>query len=385
MGPAGKSALKFCVRAAIGIGLILVLLHKHEIPATRVLGRMIECPVLVFLAAWAVDILGRTLCAYRWTRIAALAGNPVPFGAAWRLYFAGAFFNTCLPSTIGGDAIRVVGLGRHTGSKSVAFASVFMDRNLGMAALLSLGLLSSLLAPVTLQATWKWLQPEPMVLPLWLLFIPLIGGYVLANLILFRSRVYAWFEQVAVRRLPAKVQAKVVKLHQAIQQYRRPLLGYASVYVLSLVYQASEAAFVWLLAWGLDVRLPFWVFAAMVTFQAVAGLLPISINNIGVREAIFCAALLGQAAGLGLTPDSIKDEALALSLLYLAVVIATGLLGGAVYMAAGMTRPSQKEMDEMDAPEGAGGRTAVEAAPGAGRCLPSPLAGEGRVRGSVGN
>jgi uncharacterized protein (TIRG00374 family) len=362
LSPASKRLLKLLLRAGIGIGLVVFLLNKHQVPIDQIVDRLTACPVGIFLAAWAVDILGRTLCAFRWSRITALAGNAVPFGAAWKLYFAGAFFNTCLPTNIGGDAIRIVGLARHTGSKSVAFASVFMDRNLGMGALLLLGLVSSLVVTTSLQATLRFISSEPMVMPLWPLFLLLIAGYVLANLILFRGRIYAWFEGWVVRRLPAKVQVKVAKLHNAIQQYRRPLTEYAGIYGISLVYQISEAAFVWLLAWGLGFRLPFWVFGAMVTFQAVAGLLPISINNIGVREGIFCAVLLGQAAVLGLEEPRIKDGALALSLLYLAIIVATGLLGGLVYMAAGMTRPTEKEVEEAETGEGAG---ALPASPSA--------------------
>jgi hypothetical protein len=340
------SIVKFFLRLAVGAGLLALLLHKHEVAFHDVWQRMKDIPLLFVLAALALDLGGQTLSAYRWQCLAALTGNRISFRHAWTIYFSGMFFNTCLPTTIGGDAVRVVGFSRHTGSKSVAFASVFMDRNVGMAALLALGLVSALLVPTTLQATFHAIRGAPLVLPLWPLFLLLGLGFVLANLVLFRGGLYGLAERLALRRLPEKARAKVAKLHDAVQAYNRPPGAYGWTFLLSLGYQASEAALVWVLALGLDLPLPFWVFGAMVMFQAVAGMLPITVNNIGVREGIFCAVLLGQAPRMGMAADAVKDEALALALLYLGIVVLSGVVGGIVYLAAGISRPAQAEVDD---------------------------------------
>ncbi|MCW8133372.1 MAG: flippase-like domain-containing protein [Planctomycetota bacterium] len=342
------STLKFLGRLAIGALLVAYLLFEHEVSASEVAKYLRDLPILGILAALALDLAGQTLSSFRWARLAEIAGHPVRFGTAWKIYFSGMFFNTCLPTSIGGDVVRVVGLSKYTRSKSVALASVFMDRNVGMAALLSLGLLSALLAPVTIQITISSVSASPLVLPLWPLFLLLIAGYVLANVLLFGRRIYRLAERLVFKRLPGKVHGKIEKLHRALQSYRRPLHEYAWTYVLSLAYQASEAALVWVLARGMGLDLPFWVFAAMVLFQAVAGLLPISINNIGVRDAIFCAVLVGQAAlhRHGMTEESIKGAALALSTAYLCIVMISGMAGGIVYLVAGVPKPTEADLAE---------------------------------------
>ncbi|MGD0094832.1 MAG: lysylphosphatidylglycerol synthase domain-containing protein [Planctomycetota bacterium] len=183
------SVWKFLLRLAAGVALVGFLLHKHGVELRGVLERMVELPPLILLSAIALDLAGRLLSAYRWSRLAALAGKPIGFGRVAQLYYSGMFFNLCLPTSIGGDVFRVVGLGRNTGSKSVAFASVFMDRNIGMAALLTLGTAASLLAPTaSIQATLHFLRDEPLIVPLWPLFILLGCGYVLANVV---AMVYA--------------------------------------------------------------------------------------------------------------------------------------------------------------------------------------------------
>jgi len=343
------SILKFVVRLAVGTALVVYLLHEHDVPLDQLWQLLANVPSTALLTALVLDLGGQTLSAFRWARLAQLSGQRLSFSAAWSLYFSGMFFNTCLPTNIGGDVIRVVGFSRHTGSKSTALASVFMDRNVGMAALLTLGLASALLSGASVEATFGGVR---YALPLWPLFSALLAGYVLVNVFLFKRAVYRFVRRVILPRLPERVAVKVDKLRNALNAYRQPVTVYAWPFALSLVYQASEAAWVWVLARGLGLELPFWVFGAMVLFQAVAGLLPISINNIGVRDGIFCAVLLGQAHALGRDPERIKAAAFALSLAYLGIIIFSGLTGGLVYLLAGLPRPTEAEaLQALDPPD----------------------------------
>ena len=337
------SVWKFLLRLAAGVALVGFLLHKHGVELRGVLERMVELPPLILLSAIALDLAGRLLSAYRWSRLAALAGKPIGFGRVAQLYYSGMFFNLCLPTSIGGDVFRVVGLGRNTGSKSVAFASVFMDRNIGMAALLTLGTAASLLAPTaSIQATLHFLRDEPLIVPLWPLFILLGCGYVLANVVVF-SDVFCLVVTSLVSRLHlGSVGAKAGKLHQAVQAYRLPLNRYLLTFALSLAYQASEIGLIWLLARGLQIDVSLPVMCALVPFQAVACLLPLTFNGMGIREYVICAVLIGQ---LG---QGIQDKALALSLDYFfGVMLVSSLLGGVVYVCSGIRRPSVAEAEGM--------------------------------------
>ena len=63
-------------------------------------------------------------------------GQPQPYPWLVGVYFAGQFANNFLPTSVGGDAMRVVALGRRTGSYAQASASVFMERLTGFLAYL---------------------------------------------------------------------------------------------------------------------------------------------------------------------------------------------------------------------------------------------------------
>lgn len=235
----------------------------------------------------------------------------------------------------------------------MGLASVFMDRNVGLAALLTLGLGASLLAPSSVEATFFG---ERYVMPLWPAFLLLIAGYIAANVILFGTSIYDLAERMVLCRLPKALADKIARLHAALSAYRRPLHHFLPVYGVSLLYQASECGAVWLLAHGLGLPASFALVAAMVTFTAVGGLLPLTVNNIGVREYVFCAVLMGQAAALHTTEMAVKPLAMTLALAYFGMVVVSGLFGGMVYLFSG-SRPSAQ-----DARDGAGLSAAAAAA-----------------------
>jgi uncharacterized protein (TIRG00374 family) len=332
------SVTKFALRIAIGAVMVAYLFFEHEVGNRTVFLRMLEIPVGALLLAMCLDLLGQTLSAYRWAHLSSLGGRPVQFGKVWSVYFSGMFFNMCLPTSIGGDVIRVVGLSRQTQSKSSAIASVFMDRNVGLGALLVLGLTSSAIMHSTIQATFFHQKYQ---LELWPLFALLLAGYIAANVALFSDSFCNLVTYCVNRVHLGFVGKKIEKLHSSVQAYRLPLTVYIWPFVLSLIYQFTEIALVWILARGLGIELSPLVFAALVTFQAVACLLPITVNGVGVREAIFCAVLMGH---LGNT-DYVKNEALALSLIFFGVMVTSSLLGGIVYLVSGMPRPSVAETE----------------------------------------
>jgi uncharacterized protein (TIRG00374 family) len=339
------SVLKFAMRISVGVALVAYLLYQHELEMWQVLDTMLRSPAGLLLAAVALYLLGQLLSAYRWTVLARMAGYKVAFGGLWPIYFSGMFFNMCLPTSIGGDALRVVGLSRQTGSKSAAFASVFMDRSVGLSALLLIGIVAAVFSQSTIEAT---LFKVRYVCPVWPLFLLLIVGYVLANVCLFHDRLCDIVLAIAKRVRFGFLGDKIKKLHTSVTVYRLPLQRYLWTFLLSLVYQASEICVVWLLAYGMGIPISPWVLFALVPFQAVASLLPITVYGVGVREGLFCAFIMGQ---LGL---AYKDDALGLSLTFFGVMIVSSLAGGVVYAVSGFRQPTPAELQEAHSVGGGG-------------------------------
>ena len=88
-----------------------------------------------FLLAVLATIFQIFLGALRWREISARCAAPLGTGQALRYNMIGAFFNQTLPSTIGGDAMRLW-LVRQTGAGwRAATYSVLVDRAIGLIAL----------------------------------------------------------------------------------------------------------------------------------------------------------------------------------------------------------------------------------------------------------
>lgn len=343
------AVVKFVLRLLVGVCLIGVLLYKHEVNLDKVFENVRQMPHAYILGAVVLYLMGQLMSAYRWGRLSTLGGSPVEFNSVWPVYFSGMFFNMCLPTSIGGDVVRVVGLSRTTGSKSKALASVFMDRNVGLLALLLIGLLASVVScfqtPVSLEAV---LFGTRYPIPVWPLFVLLLVGYIGANTALFSDGFCGFVSRICTRIKIQFLSRKIERLHDSLQEYKMPVARFIPAFGISVLYQISEIGVVWLLARGLEIDVPAWVFFALVPLQAVACLLPLSFNGVGFREFVFCAVLKGQ---LGDIP-AVKSQALTLSLVFFGVVVLSSFMGGIVYMASGMSRPTVTEAEAVSAASG---------------------------------
>jgi len=343
------SYLKWILRLCVGAVLVYLLLFKHELAFKNVFAHLAELPVAYIIAALALYNCGQLMNAYRWSRLSTLGGKPATFADTWPVFYSGMFFNICLPTSIGGDVMRVVGLSRKTGSKSAALASVFMDRNIGLGGLLLVGFISSLLVVTSVEASFRGVTH---VLPLWPLFLFLIVGYAGLNTALFSDR-FCNFVTYVIKALRLKfISERIEKMHNSLQAFRKPLPRFGEAFLISFVYQCIETSVVAVLAVGMGIHTSVFVYSAMVPFQAVAALLPITFSGVGVRDAIFVAVLKGQLGD----SDSVKTVAFALAFAYFGVVVMSSLFGGVVYLLGGVTRPSAAETEALSNPAVTGGQ-----------------------------
>ena len=92
--------------------------------------------------------------AMRWEEISALCGAPLGLMQGFRYNMIGTFFNQTLPSTIGGDAMRLW-LVKHTGAGwRAATYSVLVERAVGLIALALLALLTYFVRNSTRALIW---------------------------------------------------------------------------------------------------------------------------------------------------------------------------------------------------------------------------------------
>src|SRR5690606_20765503 len=119
----------------IGMALVLHQVNPADIGHTllRTDWRWLLVTVLVFNASLVIR-------AGRWLLLLQGVNAPVRFSRLVELYFVGNFFNTFLPTSFGGDVVRAWQVTHHVPA-GVAAGTVFLDRLLGLLALLFMSLL----------------------------------------------------------------------------------------------------------------------------------------------------------------------------------------------------------------------------------------------------
>jgi len=271
----------------------------------KLLEQLDRCDWRWWFAGLAVSVLVQALAAIRWAALARPIGFLFPVTTfLWR-FFEGLFFNLCLPSSIGGDVVKAYRLADSTPSRLLAGCTVLADRLTGLAAL-------GVLAGTALTAKERALStPATLTLGAVLLVAVLLMFWVVVGSL---DRLLAMIpEQHAARHFIA----------QLLPYKLRPSLLTQAVGWSMLVQMGGSVA-VALIAQALGVSLPLSVWFAVVPLVALAMVVPVSINGVGVREGGL--ALMLKPAGVS------TDAAVAIGLLWFLATILTGLIGGVLFL-----------------------------------------------------
>jgi hypothetical protein len=258
---------------------------------------------------------GQWLSAWRWWLLLRPVSLAVPYLRMVAFYFIGMFFNIFLPTIVGGDAVKAILLSRETGAPARATMSVFMERNVGLFALLAIATAAAFVAPPVDVRGFNLLQLTLLV----------FAGFIAANIVLANRPAYRLVDYLVAMTPLAGIRSRAASLYEAIVPYRearwRGVVLAATAQ--SFLFQAVVILVVFLNANALGIRVPVAALAVFVPLISLAGMLPISVNGLGIREALYLL-LFGR---LGVPADA----AVSMALLYFAVTLAASLPGGIVY------------------------------------------------------
>jgi uncharacterized protein (TIRG00374 family) len=229
--------------------------------------------VLTLLLIW----FGHFLCIIRWKYLLAAFDIPMRTLSLLLIYGIGMFFNLVLPGLVGGDLVKTYLTGRNSRRPySLAFASVFLDRDIGVVAMVLIAVIAALVVPVQVQGH-----------SLLIYFLGLLALCALANLLLFHPKAH----QVVLRLLPAgrfrRGVQRLEMLSEALIKVRRKPTSLVLAVVLSLVNQLLVSVSGWLIALALGIDAPFKYFFVFIPAIVVITLIPISINGVGLRELAY--------------------------------------------------------------------------------------------------
>ena len=301
--------LRLALKLAVSVALVAWILSRAELSA--VLATLSSADPRFILLAAALNPLGYLASVSRWRLLIRAQGGDARLGFLVQSFLAGVFFNNLLPSTIGGDAIRVYDTARAGVPRAAAVAVVVVDRFLGLLALALFAVAGLLLSGAGAPGFALWVTAGAVALALAaaVLFLPWRGS----------PRLVARLAAL----LPARLGALAGKVAGAALAFRGRGRVLAAAFAWSLVLQAAVVLNFWLLGRALGVEIGLARFFLVVPLALFVMMAPVSINAIGVRENVFAFLL----APFGVA----SAAAVGIAWLDYGLILVQALVGGAVY------------------------------------------------------
>ncbi len=286
------------IRIAVSVVLLAVVAWRTN--WSVVADKFATLNVWLWFAAVGIAVLGIVASGKRWQLFARGMGFERSLAQYTAYYFIGSYFNLLLPTSVGGDVMRVWYLNGKSGRKLAALASVFLERLNGLLVLIAMACVGVLLTPVPLPA-WVhgcvWGVAGCAVLGL--ASLPILARW---------------------RRLPLQ---RREQLQTMLTLWHMPKVMALST-AMSILVQVFGVLCLWCIGKSLGLEIPIGYYCILGPMVSLLTLLPISVNGMGVREVGMVVFLAPLSVG--------EDSAKTLAFLWFMVSVAVSLLGGLVYL-----------------------------------------------------
>ena len=263
----------------LALALLIVLIQEEG--DGQLFSALRRVSVGYFLAAVVALTISRLFAAARWHILLKSAGVDISFLRSVMLTFTGNFSSNFLPTTIGGDVVRLAGAMQLGYDRAVCVASLVADRLIGLAGM-------------------------SIALPLGLVPVFSLGNGVTQS-VAFSALIQKGvdFAKRTFESFSIWLKKPLALSGSLLATFGNMVFIYLSVYLLLL---------------GIDHHVSYWLVAGLYTLTYFVTLVPISINGLGVQE-LSMTFLLTQLGGLS------SSESATVALLTRAMFIITSMPG----------------------------------------------------------
>ena len=308
-----KKLLVLFLRIGISAILLILLFKFNKIDIHGLLidikGTDKVLLVIGFLIFFIVYLLGFL----RWQMLLKSTGISIPLKRLAISFSGGVFFSIFLPSTIGGDLVRVADLAGHTQKTKEVVATVFLDRLSGYTGLVIVVILALLFG--------KGMVHDKFVLSSVIVIITVLLSVML---VLFNSYIYSKITKFLSTPGAGRIKEMIRGLHHEIHIFRNHKKMILGNLLISFMIQVIAPISVYFIALSLGIKIDLIYYFIFLPIISAITLLPIAIGGLGLRENLFVVYFA--KAGV------IKQLAIEMSLLSFAFIIIYGALGGLIYV-----------------------------------------------------
>ena len=309
-----RRGLLIVVQLAVSGGLLAYLLWLVDVE--RTVDLVVASDPAWVLASLAIFVVTTWGLSWRWQILLASKGIPEPLGWLTKLYFVSYAVGQVLPTTVGGDAVRIVDHARRRpDAKGEVAAAVVIDRVVGAAATLVLVAVGLAVAVGRYGDIGLYIWIE----------LASVAALAFAVALLFSRRMGdRLLERVFPLGRRLRVERPLRSLYVAMHGYRDQPRALAIALAATIVVQLPRFVAIWMCAKAVGVDLSPLPYLVLGPLLILVSMVPFTINGLGVREAFFVAFLARF--------DVSYDAAFATGFLYYVVTVATSVPGGFILL-----------------------------------------------------
>ncbi len=309
-------------RIALGIAALAWLVSRIDVDQAWTTMRRAHWGWLAMAGIAQVGSKGCWL--FRWKELLESAGASRSTLDLGRLILSGLFFNNFLPSSVGGDVARGMGLVSLGVSRATAAASVLADRIVGVFSLAITAVVGAAAGAVFFPGRGPWIAAGLISLGLAVLIRSLFDSRILARV--GTSSALAG-EGSVVRRIRRVTDAGRFLAERGGALHR--------AFVLSLGLCMFSTIYHWAIGRSLEIQIPFAAYCVLVPAVMMFAAIPITLNGLGIREAGFVELLVAQGVS--------REEATVFAFLAFLGTLGFALAGGLLFVAERRPRAPMRE------------------------------------------
>ena len=314
------------VPARLGLSLALIVVifaQMDDIDTDELIPAWNRSNTFWTLGAFAATLLAFVLATYRWQRVLHALGTHQPLPRLFSHYMSGQFLSNFVPTTVGGDVLRVSRLSRDIDDGPTSFTSVVFERLSGWLVLPVITFLGFAVNPGLTDlgsSTTVPLYVAAVTLAGLVVVIVVVGSDWIGDSLEGRSGLLRFAEAV----------------HVGIDRFRQHPRAAGEVVASGFLYQ-----FVLLLAAGCAVEaleineVGLTALMAFIPAVLIIQVLPLGIGGLGIREG----ALVLFLGGIGVA----DEQAVALGLAIYVLTLLSSFIGFPLLVLGGRFRDDEAE------------------------------------------
>jgi glycosyltransferase 2 family protein len=208
------------------------------------------------LAGLILLFISRQVVTARWHALLSISDKPINYWETLKLTYAGLFATNFLPTSIGGDLVRFIGMTQLGIDSALVLASLIMDRLVGLVGM-------SFMVPGGLYLATHTIQPESTLTSMAIS----INGFLLSINHLWQK--FLFFVQ------------KIIG--DVLFWLKHPKNLFLSLF-FTIIHELLLFGMFWFFLRSVGENISYWTIASLYSLSYLATLIPLSVGGLGIQE-----------------------------------------------------------------------------------------------------